>query len=170
MAPDRTRSPQIPWFRQRWPWILMAGPAIVVVAGMVTLWLAIRSNDGLVSDDYYKQGIEIHKRLGRDELARTLELSGRLRLDSAIALDLHAREGVSLPADLRLSFIHPTRDGMDRVIELKGRGGHYTGPLPQLQSGQWQVLVEDVAASWRLAAQLRLTAAGEIELRAAGAE
>ncbi|MEQ1516273.1 MAG: FixH family protein, partial [Usitatibacteraceae bacterium] len=37
-----------PWYRQRWPWLLMAGPAIVVVAGFVTLALAIQSSDGLV--------------------------------------------------------------------------------------------------------------------------
>ena len=39
-----------PWYREPWPWILMAGPAIVVVAGIATAWLAVRSNDGLVED------------------------------------------------------------------------------------------------------------------------
>lgn len=159
---------QVPWFRQRWPWILMAGPAIVVVAAAVTLWLAIRSNDGLVSDDYYKQGIEIHKTLGRDELARTLDLSGTLRLESTVALDLKAREGVNLPGEVQLSFIHPTRGGMDRSVELKGRGGQYEGPLPELHPGQWQVLVEDMARSWRLTARARLPAAAVIDLGAGG--
>ena len=29
-----------PWYREPWPWIMMAGPAAVVVAGAVTMWLA----------------------------------------------------------------------------------------------------------------------------------
>ena len=28
-------QPVIPWYKQRWPWILMSGPAIVVVAGLI---------------------------------------------------------------------------------------------------------------------------------------
>ena len=41
--------PAQPWYRERWPWILMAGPATVVVAGLFTAWLAVRSDDGLFS-------------------------------------------------------------------------------------------------------------------------
>ena len=37
-----------PWYKERWPWILMAGPAAVIVAGIVTVWLAVVSNDGAV--------------------------------------------------------------------------------------------------------------------------
>ena len=33
-----------PWYKERWPWLLMAGPAIVIVAGFITAWLAIVSN------------------------------------------------------------------------------------------------------------------------------
>ena len=55
-----------PWYKEPWPWILMAGPAIVIVAGFVTAWLAIISNDGLVTDDYYKQGLALNQRLQRD--------------------------------------------------------------------------------------------------------
>ena len=26
-----------PWYREPWPWLLMLGPAVVVVAGFITL-------------------------------------------------------------------------------------------------------------------------------------
>ena len=39
-----------PWYREPWPWILMAGPAIVVVAGIATAVIAIRTSDPLVAD------------------------------------------------------------------------------------------------------------------------
>ena len=51
-----------PWYKERWPWILMAGPGLVIVAGVITVWLAVVSNDGLVTDDYYKQGLAVNQR------------------------------------------------------------------------------------------------------------
>ena len=42
----------LPWYRHPWPWILMSGPFVVVVAGVITLYLAVVSDDGLVDDDY----------------------------------------------------------------------------------------------------------------------
>jgi len=45
----KTPEPQ-PWYRHPWPWILMAGPAIVVVAGLVTAFLAVTTFDGLVAE------------------------------------------------------------------------------------------------------------------------
>ena len=48
-----------PWYREPWPWILMAGPAAVVAAGAVTIVLAVATNDPVVTEDYYKRGIEM---------------------------------------------------------------------------------------------------------------
>lgn len=52
-----------PWWRFGHVWLLISGPAIVVVAGFATLWLAIRTPDPVVADDYYKRGIEINRTL-----------------------------------------------------------------------------------------------------------
>lgn len=52
-----------PWWRFGHVWLLISGPAVVVVAGFVTLWLAIRMPDPVVADDYYKRGIEINRSL-----------------------------------------------------------------------------------------------------------
>jgi hypothetical protein len=62
------------WYKEPWPWILMAGPGIVIIAGFVTAWLAVTSNDGLVTDDYYKQGLTVNQRLQRDNAAGKLGL------------------------------------------------------------------------------------------------
>ena len=55
------------WYREPGPWLLMAGPFVVMVASFITLWLAIRSNDGLVSEDYYKTGMAINQTLAESE-------------------------------------------------------------------------------------------------------
>ena len=67
-----------PWYRDRWPWLLILGPAIVVVAGIATLVIAVRSDDGLVADDYYKRGLAINQVLERVERAASLGLSANV--------------------------------------------------------------------------------------------
>ena len=59
----------LPWYRHRWPWLLLSGPAAVLAAGAVTAWIAFASADGLVAEDYYKQGMAINKVLAREEHA-----------------------------------------------------------------------------------------------------
>ncbi|RPI42555.1 MAG: hypothetical protein EHM59_17550, partial [Betaproteobacteria bacterium] len=54
-------TPIKPWYREPWPWLLMAAPAAAVLAGAVTLALAIQSYDGLVAEDYYKQGLAVNQ-------------------------------------------------------------------------------------------------------------
>ncbi len=44
---------------------MWAGPLTVIVASVFTLWLAVRSEDGLVADDYYKRGLAINQTLAR---------------------------------------------------------------------------------------------------------
>lgn len=53
-----------PWWKFGHVWLVIAGPVIVVIAGFVTLYLAISSPDPVVSEDYYRQGVEINRRDG----------------------------------------------------------------------------------------------------------
>jgi hypothetical protein len=43
-------EPTLPWYRHRWPWLIMSGPAIVVVAGIATMVIAIRTADPMVAN------------------------------------------------------------------------------------------------------------------------
>lgn len=47
-APPNAAHP--PWYRQFWPWALIAIPFLTVVASGITLWLAISHPDPLVVD------------------------------------------------------------------------------------------------------------------------
>ncbi len=49
-----------PWYKQFWPWFLIAVPLITLVMGGVLLKLAISTEDSLVVDDYYKEGKAIN--------------------------------------------------------------------------------------------------------------
>jgi len=62
-AAQQPATPPLPWWRFGLVWMVIAGPAVVVVAGLVTAWIAIHGADTLVSTDYYRRGIEINKTL-----------------------------------------------------------------------------------------------------------
>jgi len=152
-----------PWYREPWPWILMAGPAIVVVAGLVTAWLAIRSDDGLVIDDYYKQGLAINQTLSRSDAAGRLGIDAELHFaDGRIRVLLGGRVE---PGGLTLRLVHPTRSGMDQSANLAAvEPGVYEGRLRTMQQGRWHVVLE--ARDWRLAGDWKLPAAGALILGA----
>ena len=40
-----------PWYKQFWPWFLMALPATAVIGGIITIVIAMTNPDGLVKDD-----------------------------------------------------------------------------------------------------------------------
>jgi hypothetical protein len=146
-----TLDPQ-PWYKERWPWILMAGPAIVVVAGIVTLFLALTSFDGMVEDDYYKKGLAVNQELRRDKVAVAQGVSAQVMLSGREArVFLKATNMDKLPTQVKLHFNHPTRDGLDQAIVLENMGqGFYGGRLITDISGRWHVYIEDQEQTWRL--------------------
>ena len=143
----------------------MAGPAIVIVAGFVTAWLAIVSNDGLVADDYYKQGLALNQRLQRDHYASDLGLRADfMRSGQQVRLLLKAEGEVALPEVLTLKLAHPTRAGQDQMVKMVSEGqGFYGGKLSADISGRWYVSIEDPAGKWRLQGEWQ--ADGEAPLR-----
>jgi hypothetical protein len=69
-----------PWYREPWPWILAAGPFIVVIAAFYTAWLAVKSNDGLVTEDYYRKGLSANQTIARSEQATKMGLVAGVRI------------------------------------------------------------------------------------------
>lgn len=154
----------IPWYRQRWPWLLMAGPAIVVVAGFVTLGLAIRSADGLVADDYYKQGKAINMTLNRDARARELGLRARISMMQDGLVSLTFDSAVPPASQLRLTLHHPTRSGFDREVTLaRTPDGSYRAAMPAIDAARWTITLDDQSGAWRLTGDWA-TDSGTIEL------
>lgn len=52
------------WWKFGHVWMVVAGPAIVVVASFFTLYLAISRPDPVMDENYYQKGLEINKTLG----------------------------------------------------------------------------------------------------------
>ena len=164
IAPDKR-----PWYAHRWPWLLMAGPAVVVVAGIVTAWIAATTSDGLVADDYYKQGLAINQRLARQDAAAAMQLEARLRLaEGRVELRLASRARAPLPDLVSLTLVHPTHGGNDRKVVLAGGQGLYAGPLAGLGPGRSPAARAASACAWRMAGSVQLPDKPEALIIAAG--
>ena len=70
------RTPATPWWKHGLVWMVIAGPAVVVAAGIATIVVAVRTPDPLVAPDYYRRGMEINKTLA-GERAHLPALQGR---------------------------------------------------------------------------------------------
>jgi hypothetical protein len=140
---------QQPWYRHRWPWLLMLGPGIVLVAGVITTWIAFATSDGLVAEDWYKQGRAINRRLEKEDAARARGISIEIFLErETFRVKLQGES----PEALFAHFAHATRAGYDQRIRLaRAGGGWYEGERPVLPPGRWSVVIEDPRGTWRVA-------------------
>lgn len=146
-----TEKPREPWYRQGWPWFLIAFPATAVVAGIATLVIAVQTFDGMVVDDYYKEGRAIVQTIGRVEHAREIGLRAGVKVRSeSIRIELAAPDAASLPGRIRLTVVHPTRGGQDQELVIAGSAGVYEASLAPLGTGRWLFVIEDEARSWRM--------------------
>ena len=144
-------SPVTPWYREPWPWILMSGPAIAVVACLATMVIAFSNADPLVVGEYYKEGLAINRVLERDHAALLRGYRATIILNEERTLVRVRMLGEMLPEELRLRFNHPTKSGLDREFSARQiQPGLYQGPVQLAQAVRWNVELEDVARQWRL--------------------
>jgi len=137
-----------PWYRERWPWLLMSGPVAVIIAGAFTTWIAFATADGLVADDYYKRGLAVNVVLEREQAAvrRGIGASTQRRGDR-VRVELRG----DAPPVLLLHLAHATRANEDVRLRLaRGADGSYEATLPALAPGRRRVILEDGAGSWRI--------------------
>ena len=140
-----------PWYREPWPWLLMAGPAIVVIAALATAYLAVLSDDGVVADDYYKRGLVINRVLEREQRGAAMGLGAVVAIgdDGAVRAVVHGYGDAPAPDAVTLKLTHATRAGMDRRATLRrGADGAYFGRVEPPPAGRWLVMRETDA--WRL--------------------
>ena len=150
-----------PWYRQFWPWFIIALPAAAVVGGLTTVWISLQTTDSLVvkSDD----GMQIvaERRSNAEQRAAELNLAALVRIDPEsghILAALSAGELNTAPAALQLEFSHPAFANRDRQIALSRAppneagdpvwSGHFAGT----PGGRWYVSLTS-GEDWRLSGE-----------------
>jgi hypothetical protein len=117
--------------------LLAAGPLAVVAASMFTIWLAVKSDDGLVASDYYKRGLPVNQRLPKATAPHT-----PLRATAAFAGDelTVLAQGETAPRDsLLAALVHPQSGSRQEVMLVRDSDGAYVGVAPPGPSGAWTV-------------------------------
>jgi hypothetical protein len=63
MTDPKNDKPAKPWWRHGFVWMVLGGPAVVVVASVVTAVIAATGADQLVDAEAYRRGAEISRQL-----------------------------------------------------------------------------------------------------------
>jgi hypothetical protein len=153
-----------PWYKQFWPWFLIAVPVITLVMGGVLLKLAISTEDSLVVDDYYKEGKAINATLDKELVARKLNITTDLTVNNgSISVKFHSgipQEGSAL----KLNFYHVTLEERDTSLLLsRDASGIYRGTVDTPLNGKWRVSLTPIDESWKIQNIVLLPQSGAIK-------
>ncbi|MDT8437710.1 MAG: FixH family protein [Wenzhouxiangellaceae bacterium] len=114
-----TPEPSAPWYRQFFPWLLIAILGWGIVSSLITLSVAVGNPPQMMTGDYQRLGkvlVDTHQRADR---AEALGLAGELTLAAGrwtLVLDSHE----ALEGDALLLLIqHPADAGRDRQLLLR---------------------------------------------------
>ena len=159
------RTDSTPWYKQFWPWFILAILGWGVVSATTTLVFAVRNPPQMMTGDYAKLGkalVDTHVRFDR---AQELGLAGRLTLSGdAVALDLQAIDAAALGDTVMLLAQHPTDASRDRQRVLTRRAdGRYAGRIEALPP-RGRIIVSDLEQSWWISSAYELDA-GALDLR-----
>ena len=178
---ERDDVPGVPWYRQAWPWFLIALPATAVIGSLVTAFLAARGFDGPVAADYYRQGLAINRQVARAQVARELGLVATVDFagfgqGDPVRVQIEASDAIPPEQEVTLRLVHPGRPEADRMALLRrsapdadGRRAAFEGTLTAPSTAlagpvAWQVALE--SRDWRIDDSITSERGGRFTLRA----
>ncbi|ORU94087.1 MAG: nitrogen fixation protein FixH [Cycloclasticus sp. symbiont of Bathymodiolus heckerae] len=140
----------LPWYKQFWPWFLILLPLSVVVASVVTFFIAQNNAPSLVSDNHYKEGLAINSNKQLEQRAEELGLSAVISRNST-AITVHLN-GLSNPVEsLQLKLRHATISQHDKSLTLtKIADGIYQTPFILPKPGKWYISIKGPSNSWEI--------------------
>lgn len=168
MKTDQISQQNRSWYSYPLVWMMIAIPFSAIIMGVVMIWLAVGTQDGLVVDDYYKQGLEINEDIHRDRRASELMLNADIRFDNrtrVIHVQFDKGDLAFYPEKLQLHVQHATREDSDiRVLLDHGIDDQYIGHSGEaISDGIWYFEIAD--DDWKLNARSYVRSENHIELR-----
>jgi len=136
-----------PWYRQFWPWFILAILSWGVVSATITLSVALKNPPHMMTGDYAKLGkalVDTHVRADR---AEKLGLGGTLMAENdGWLLRLDTTE---LKAQRILLLVqHPTDSSRDRQVVLSRTApGEYRAAATDVPS-RGRLIVSDLEQTW----------------------
>jgi len=150
---------KIPWYKQFWPWLVIALPMISVITSTSGAIIAFKGVDPLVSNQWYQDGVEINTFLEKDKQAESLKISAELTHDfhNEIIQVILNSNSVTPNSYLFLELEHPKKLKLDYKCKLKQVSGNiFQGILPQNITGRRYLILYPTDQSWRLVTKTSL--------------
>ena len=110
-----------PWYRQFWPWFIMALPASAVVAGLYTLWIAMQTTDSLVVQSDDGMNVVTEQNTAAELEASRLGLSAVVAINpetGAVIVTMSSAANADFPNSMELRMRHHTMASRDASITL----------------------------------------------------
>ena len=146
-----------PWYKQFWPWFILAILGWGVVSASITLAVAVRNPPQMMTGDYAKLGKALVDTHQRADAAQALGIAGQLSMEAGrVSLTLAAHDPSGLDDMLLLLVQHPTDAGRDRQLQLRRvADGRYAA-----DSGDWpergRLIASDLGQTWWISSVYRV--------------
>ena len=150
-----------PWYRQFWPWFIIALPASAVVGGLTTVWIAMQTSDSLVlqSEDGVRNASD--RRVAAERFASQLGLAALLDIDlstGVVRAVMRSGDLDEIPASLNLELSHPAFADRDVALTLSkappDEDGNpvWVGHFVTIPAGRYYTVLR-AGEAWRLTAE-----------------
>jgi len=155
-TPTMQQRDTTPWYRQFFPWLILAILGWGVVSASITLGVALKHPPHMMTGDYAKLGkalVDTHVRADR---AEALGLAGTLRVERGNWLLQLAPEASELSAEALLLLVqHPTDSTRDRQVLLRRSApGAYRADAIDIP-GRGRLIVSDLEQTWWISSSYR---------------
>ena len=159
MKPEDTQ----PWYRQFWPWFIIALPAASVIGGLTTLWISMQTTDSLVlrSEDGIRNASDRH--IAAERFAATAGLAVLVEINretGAVSAVMRSGDLEEVPATLEFELSHPAFAERDQAIALAkampDAAGNpvWAGHFATVPEGRFYAVLK-AGDTWRLTAEWR---------------
>ncbi|WP_046224311.1 FixH family protein [Vibrio sp. ECSMB14106] len=138
-----------PWYKQFWPWFLIALPATVVIWTIITVIVFTENSVDLVTEDYYKKGKGINVDISKVNIAKELGLSASINeKGNSVIITLNKGKLDHFPA-INAMFVHRTLPDRDFTQLLTAdASGNYTLTLDHEMQGPWFIELSPHNSEW----------------------
>ena len=152
-----------PWYRQFWPWFIIALPAASVIGGLTTLWISLQTTDSLVlqSEDGIRNASDRH--IAAERFASAAGLAALVDINretGVVSAVMRSGDLEDVPATLEFELSHPAFAERDQAITLAKAMPDATGNpvwaghFDTVPEGRFYAVLR-AGDTWRLTAEWR---------------
>lgn len=142
-----------PWYKQFWPWFVLAIPGSAVVMGVALVYVASQNQVSIVKEDWYKDGLAINQRIDKQLKAKELGLTATIQLSretGALTVRIPQLDNEK-ETTLQLNLVHPTLAEGDETLHLtRTPDGSFWAKTDGNKKGFFYLQIMNQAHDWQL--------------------